>query len=201
MWLTLCAPDDLPWNTEPRGLNTEDAPAGLKLGQACLESPLALCSALSSRWLWCLLSLLQAQKSRWPWTPHSHAHLRFPPLPFSHSLNPPLSPCMTSSPGSCLHHLHIPCCSEISQVTRPEGEGNTGLSAQCHTFCTEKTTPWAPCSGLPPVKVGSLFLGATRGCREWVCTAQVETSLGCWGETLGFCFRVSNLPSKSCFRG
>ena len=86
---------------------------------------------------------------------------------------------MTSSPGSCLHHLHIPCCSEISQVTRPEGEGNTGLSAQCHTFCTEKTTPWAPCSGLPPVKVGSLFLGATRGCREWVCTVQVETSL--WG--------------------
>ena len=35
------APDDLPWNTEPQGLNTEGAPAGFQLGQAALESALA----------------------------------------------------------------------------------------------------------------------------------------------------------------
>ena len=36
-----------------------------------------------------------------------------------------------------------------------------------------------PALGFRPVIVGSLFLGATMGCREWVCTARVETSL--WG--------------------
>lgn len=34
VWLALCAPDDVPWNREPQGLNTENAQAGLKLGEA-----------------------------------------------------------------------------------------------------------------------------------------------------------------------
>ena len=46
VWLALCAPDDLPWNTEAQGLNTEGAPAGFKLEQASLESTLAPGSAL-----------------------------------------------------------------------------------------------------------------------------------------------------------
>ena len=46
VWLALCAPDDLPWNTEPQGLNTEGAAAGFKSEQASLESALASSSAL-----------------------------------------------------------------------------------------------------------------------------------------------------------
>ena len=133
---------------------------------------------LPLRWLWCLLPLLQPQQPSWPRMPRSHAHLRVPPTPILPSLSPPLSLCMTSSPGSCLHHLHILGCSEISQVARPEGEGNTGLSSvsQLHA---EETTPGAPALGFPSINMGSLFLGATMGCRERVCTAQGETSL--WG--------------------
>ena len=155
-----------------------------------LLSPRVLPS--SSRWLWCLLSLLQAQKSRWPWKPPSHAHLRFPSTSILPSLNPSLSPCMTSSPGSCLHHLHIPCCSEISQVTRPEGERNTGISAQCHTFCTEKTTPGVPCSGLPPSQGGLLVPGSNHGLQRvgGVHCPSRNFTLGCWGEILGLCLRI-----------
>ena len=46
VWLALCAPDDLPWNTEPQGLNTVGAAAGCKSEQASLESALAPSSAL-----------------------------------------------------------------------------------------------------------------------------------------------------------
>lgn len=201
MWLALCAPDDLPWNTEPQGLNTEGAPAGCKSEQASLESALAPCSALFLWWLWCLLPLLQAQQASWPQTPRSHTHLRVPPTPILSSLSPPLSPCMTSSPGSCLHHLHIPGCSEISQVARPEGEGNTGLSSVSHIPC-RGDHPWGPCSGLSLSQAGLLVPGSDHGLqREGVHSPRGNFTLGCWGESLGFCLRVSNLPSKSCFRG
>ena len=199
MWLALCAPDDLPWNTGPehRGcsgwLQVRTGISGIRTRPEFCPLPLG--------WLWCLLSLLQAQKPGWPWTPHSHTHLRVPPTPILPSLSPPLSPCMTSSPGSCLHHLHIPGCSEISQLARPEGEGNTGLSSVSHTPC-RGDHPWGPCSGLSLNQHGLLVSGSDHGLqREGVHSPRGNFTLGCWGESLGFCLRVSNLPSKSCFRG
>ena len=146
--------------------------------------------------------MLQAQQPSWPRTPCSPAHLRFPPTLILPSLNPPLSLCMTSSPGSCLHHLHIPGCSEISQVTRPEGEGNTGLSAPCHTFHTEKTTPWDPLHWAFPQSRWAPSSwerpwAAERGCAQ----PKWKLHSGVLGRNPGVCLRVSNLPSKSCFRG
>lgn len=88
VWLALCALDDLPWNTEAQGLNTEGAPAGFKLEQASLESALALRSASSSRVA--LVSAvfapgtaaklaLDASQSRSPKVfPHSHSALTQP---------------------------------------------------------------------------------------------------------------------------
>ena len=59
-----------------------------------------------------------------------------------------------------------------------------------------------PCSGLPPSQGGLLVPGSDLGLqRVGVHCPSGDFTQGYLGETLGFCFRVSNLPSKSCFRG
>ena len=60
----------------------------------------------------------------------------------------------------------------------------------------------APCSGLSLNQCGLPLPGNDHGLqREGVHSPSGNFTLGCCGEILGFCLRVRNLPSKSCFRG
>ena len=62
--------------------------------------------------------------------------------------------------------------------------------------------PLGPLLWASPSQGGLLVPGSDQGLqRVGVHCPSGDFTLGCWGETLGFCFRVSNLLSKSCFRG
>ena len=103
VWLALCAPDDLPWNTEPQGLNTEGAPAAFSRNRRlwnphsprvlASSSQVALVSPASAPATAAKLAS-DASQSRSPkGSPHSHSALTQPSsVPVHDQLSRFLSP-------------------------------------------------------------------------------------------------------------